>query len=165
MVTLAIAAVLATLAVPSFRAAILSSRVNSVADTVASDFRFARSEAVKRTRRVTVCASSDGSTCVGNGGLWRTGWIVFIPTAANGGFTVGDEIIRVQDAFASIDSIAAADGTSRPQFVFEPTGWARVATQTFIITPTGGDAASMRVVCISNLGRAGIRAKGAIACG
>jgi type IV fimbrial biogenesis protein FimT len=39
-------------------------------------FNLARSEAVKRSVRVTVCKSADGATCAA-GGDYEQGWIVF----------------------------------------------------------------------------------------
>lgn len=164
VVTMTVAVILVSLAVPSFRSLLANRTVQSAADTLASDFRFARSEAIKRTSKVTICASGNGSTCTGSGALWRNGWIVFVPTASDGSFTSGDEIIRVQDAIGSIASIAATDGTSKFQFVFEATGWSQAAAQQFLVTPSGGSGATARVVCISNKGRPAIRAKGETTC-
>jgi len=165
LITVAIVAVLASLAVPSFRTLLLKRSVQSAADTLVSDMRYARSEALKRSARVTICASSNGTSCAGAGGLWSSGWIVFIPSNVNGNFTAGDEIVRVQDALPSIASIANAGGTSVPQFEYEPTGWAKAATQTFIVTPTGSvPAGVVRVVCVSMQGRAGIRPLGDTGC-
>lgn len=110
LITVAVAAVLASLAVPSFRTLLLKRSVQSAADTLVSDMRFARAEALKRSARVTICASSNGTSCAGAGGQWSSGWMVFVPSAANGNFTAGDEIVRVQDALPSIASIADAGG-------------------------------------------------------
>lgn len=165
LITVAIVAVLASMAVPSFRTMLVKRSVDSAADTLASDLRFARSEAVKRSNRVTVCASANGTSCTGSGALWKDGWIVFVPSAANGDFTTGDEIVRVQDMLPSIASIAPSTGTTLTQFVYQPTGWAKAANQTFIITPSGGvPAGSTRLVCVSINGRAAIRSKGSSSC-
>ncbi len=165
LITVAVAAVLASLAVPSFRTLLLKRSVQSAADTLVSDMRFARAEALKRSARVTICASSNGTSCAGAGGQWSSGWMVFVPSAANGNFTAGDEIVRVQDALPSIASIADAGGASLPQFIYEPTGWAKAATQTFIVTPAGSvPAGVVRVICVSMQGRAGIRAMGSAGC-
>lgn len=162
LVVLALAGILTVLAVPSFQTLLLSRRVQVALDGLAGDMRFARAEAIKRSSRVTICASLDGASCQGAGALWKNGWIIFVPTAASGNFTAGDEIVRVQGALTSIASIAAADGTSLPQFIYEPTGWAKAAAQTFIVTPSGG--AASRTLCISNQGRPAIRAEGVNSC-
>lgn len=165
LVVLAVTAILTSLAVPSFQALLLNRRVQAAVDALASDMRFARVEAIKRSTRVTLCASLDGTSCQGAGGLWKNGWIVFVPSAANGNFTAGDEIVRVQGALSSIASIAAANGSSLPQFIYEPTGWAKAAAQTFIVTPAGNNTgASSRTLCVSNQGRPAIRAEGVSSC-
>lgn len=165
LITVAIVAVLASLAVPSFRTMLVKRSVNSAADTLVSDLRFARSEAVKRSNRVIVCASANGTSCTGSGALWKDGWIIFVPSASSNVFTTGDEVVRVQDVLPLIASIAAADGTSQFQFVYQPTGWAKAANQTFIITPSGNvPAGSTRIVCVSINGRAGLRSQGSSSC-
>ena len=164
MVTLAIVVVLTVLAVPSFQSMLLGRRVAAAADTLASDFRFARSEAIKRTNRVTICASSNGTSCTGTGGLWKDGWIIFVDENGNGAWNTGDVILRVQDAMQGVASIAATDGTSRPHFVFQPTGWSQSADQSFFITPVGSSGVAARLLCISNKGRPGVRAKGDTSC-
>ena len=162
LVVLALGAILTVLAVPSFQTLLLNRRVQVAVDALAGDLRFARAEAIKRSARVTICASLDGATCQGAGGLWKDGWIVFVPTAASGSFTAGDEIVRVQGAMLSIASIAAANGTALSQFIYEPTGWAKAAAQTFIVTPSGN--AASRTLCVSNQARPAIRAEGVSSC-
>lgn len=163
MVTIAVVMVLTVLAVPSFQTFLAGRRVEATADTLVSDFRYARSEAVKRTNRVTICPSVTGTSCAGPGGLWKNGWIVFVDDDGDGTVDVGDVVLRVQDALPGITSIAASDGSSAYKFVFEATGWSKAASWTFWVTPTGS-ATVPRLVCISNKGRAAIRPKGTAAC-
>ena len=165
MVTVAIAALLASLAVPSFQSMLAKNSVDSAADALASDMRFARSEAVKRTSSVTVCASSNGTSCTGADALWKSGWIVFVDINGDATVDAGEQIVRVQGVLPSIASIAASDGTSKSDFKFQPTGWAKAASQTFIVTPTGSNTAGLtRIICVSNQGRAGVRAREATSC-
>jgi type IV fimbrial biogenesis protein FimT len=163
MVTIAVVMVLTVLAVPSFQSFLMGRRVEAGADTLVSDFRYARSEAVKRTNKVTICASSNGTACTGVGALWKSGWIVFVDENGNGAVDAGDVVLRVQEALPGIASIAAADNSSAPKFVFEATGWSQSATQTFWVKPTGS-ATVPRLVCVSIKGRAAIRPKGTAAC-
>lgn len=165
MVTLTIVVVLTSMAVPGFQTMLVGHRLETAADTLASDFRFARAEAVKRSAQVSICASNSGTACTGSGGLWKEGWIVFVDDDGDGVFETGDEIVRVQDAFSGIASIASASpGSDRQFFVFQPTGWSQAASQTFLVTPAGSSGVAARLVCISNKGRAAIRAKGAASC-
>lgn len=74
MVTVAVLGIVLTIAVPNFRAFILGGRMTGYTNDLLSDLAYARSEAVKRAANVTVCASSDGTTCTG--GDWQGGWVV-----------------------------------------------------------------------------------------
>jgi type IV fimbrial biogenesis protein FimT len=167
LVVVALAAILASLAVPSFRTLMVKRTVQAAADTLATDFRFARSEAVKRSTRTVICRSSDSTDCAGSAGSWSGGWIVFVDLNGDGTVDAGDDIVRVQQAMSGIATIHsdASPGGTRHTFNFEPTGWAKAADQTFNITPNGADGASfMRVACVSITGRAAIRAQGATTC-
>ncbi len=73
MIAIAVLAILAGLALPSFRAAVQNNRISSQANELLTAFHLARSEALKRNSPVVVCASSDGDTCTGG---WTDGWIV-----------------------------------------------------------------------------------------
>jgi type IV fimbrial biogenesis protein FimT len=75
MFTILIVAVLATLAVPSFRDASLGSRLAATANSLHGSIQIARSEAIKANAPVTLCASSDGLVCA-DAGDWDQGWIV-----------------------------------------------------------------------------------------
>ncbi len=165
LIVASITAVLAGLAVPSFQSMMLRQAVESAAGALVSDMRLARSEAIKRSSRVTICASSNGTSCAGVGALWKDGWIVFIPSATNGNFTSGDTIIRVQEGLSSIASIASGSSGDRTQFVFEPTGWSKASSQTFFVTPTGASVSNLvRLICVANSGRAGLKAVGSTTC-
>jgi len=69
MVTLAVAAVLIAIAAPSYRDFILDTGMSAEANEFLTTVNFARSEAVKRNVRVTMCRSSDGAGCA-NAGNW-----------------------------------------------------------------------------------------------
>lgn len=162
LITVAIVAVLASLAVPSFRTMLVKRSVQAAADTFVSDMRYARSEAIKRSARVSVCRSSTGTSCSLVGGLWKEGWIVFVDADGDGAFDAGDEIVRVQQGLTTIDSVTPDRSLS---FIFQPTGFAKSATQTFLFTPPGSDGASFaRVACVSMQGRAALRAEGETTC-
>lgn len=166
LVTLSLLAILAALAVPSFRSVLARRAVLAAAEAMVSDLRYARSEAIKRVTTVSVCRSDNGSTCSGSTGAWQSGWLVFVDANGNGTLEAGDEIVRVQQAWPSIASIASTDASSdRSAFVYQPTGWSKSASQTFIFTPTGSVSANgTRLLCISNQGRPGLKAEGAQSC-
>ncbi|MEJ6654634.1 MAG: GspH/FimT family pseudopilin [Pseudomonas sp.] len=73
MVTLVVAAILMSIAIPSFQAVSLSSKLRSTANNLSAAALLARSEAIKRNQPTRLCASSNGSTCTGD---WKQGWVV-----------------------------------------------------------------------------------------
>jgi type IV fimbrial biogenesis protein FimT len=174
MVVVAIVAILASLAAPSFRTLLVSRTVLAAGDTLVSDLTLARSEALKRSSTVTICRSTNGSTCNATVGSWSVGWIVFIDLNADGVNTDAggvvlplETVIRVQQAFSNIATIQsdASPGTTLHTIRYDPTGRARGANQTFNVTPTGTVPAGVtRVVCTSVTGRPSIRAAGVTIC-
>jgi type IV fimbrial biogenesis protein FimT len=70
MVVVALAAIMAALATPSFKSFIASQRVKTAASDFAMTTIFARSEAIKRNSDVTITAVSSGATG------WQDGWTV-----------------------------------------------------------------------------------------
>lgn len=80
MVTLAVLAVVIGVAVPNFTSLIETNRVKTLAEDLASSINVARMEALKRGKRVSVCASTTGAAC---GGQWTDGWIIFVDGAAS----------------------------------------------------------------------------------
>src|SRR4051794_15151317 len=107
MVAIAIMAILLTLAVPSFNESKLSSQLRASANDLVASANLARSEAIKRRAIVTLCVSSNGSTC--GAGSWQQGWIVLN----------GANVIYHEAAVPNGFHITAAGGTTA--FSFQPT--------------------------------------------
>ncbi|HEX8989347.1 MAG TPA: GspH/FimT family pseudopilin [Rhodocyclaceae bacterium] len=84
MVTLIIVAILAVIAVPSFVEYTTYSKISADTNSIVSDLMVARSEAVKRGMPVTICPSTDGTTCTTGAGAWSQGRIVFVDRAVRG---------------------------------------------------------------------------------
>lgn len=80
LVTIAIAAILAMVAVPSFNGTIINYRLTSYTNNFVASAQLARSEAIKRNSRMTICKSANGTSCTTTGG-WQQGWIVFTDAA------------------------------------------------------------------------------------
>lgn len=83
MVTIAVAVVILTLAVPGFRSIIQNNRAATQANDLVTALGLARSEAIKRGLTVSLCPSSDQATCTG-GTAWEEGWIVFLDRDGDG---------------------------------------------------------------------------------
>ncbi|WP_019592241.1 Tfp pilus assembly protein FimT/FimU [Thioalkalivibrio sp. ALRh] len=83
MVTIGVLAILAMLAAPAFSQMIERQRVIGATNSLLNAMHLARSEALKRNVRVTLCPSSDGETCRDDG-IWVDGWIWFADTRSTG---------------------------------------------------------------------------------
>lgn len=100
MVTLTVASILLTVAVPNYREFIQSNRLSTQVNLLLSDLNTARSEAVKRRMPVTLCKSITLSACATSGG-YEQGWIVFADHNRDGGVDADDMILRTQGASGS----------------------------------------------------------------
>ncbi len=76
MIALAIMVILVTVAIPGFQSTLIRINASSIADTLISSLNFARSEAMNRNVRISMCASLDGLTCDAGASDWNSGWIV-----------------------------------------------------------------------------------------
>lgn len=74
IVTITVLAILVTVGIPQFQGLVQGNRATSAANELLGSLQFARSEAVKRSRPVTICPSSDQATCSGSD--WSVGWII-----------------------------------------------------------------------------------------
>lgn len=152
MVTLVVAAILMGVATPSFEQAIANSQQTAAYNSLVSSMRLARSEAIKRSSTVSVCAraSSTANTCGGDD--WNNGWLVFTDGEATPGVIDGAEILlRVEKKPSGrilIDNKAllqsnAGSPIDRPFIRFGPRGtsnWRGAGTYQFC-DPRGDDHA------------------------
>lgn len=145
MVTIAVAAVLLAVAAPSFNDATLSGKLTSYANNLVASAALARAESIKRNATVTLCVSSNGSSCASSGS-WEDGWIVVLSD--------GTTIIQAQPT--AVSGYKITEASSKRSLTFQPTGvGATTATLTVCrATPTVGS--QERVVSISATGRASV---------
>lgn len=97
MVTLAVMAVLVTLAAPSYNSFIRNQRVKTAAFDLMSSINFARSEAIKRNGDVGINATGD----------WTSGWKVKFDSDDDGDIDDDDDTLREQAAHSDIDITAS----------------------------------------------------------
>lgn len=111
LVTVTLAAMLMALAVPSYRYVTNSNRATTEVNGLLADLQFARSEAIKESQPVTVCPSTNGTSCVANSSTWNTGWIVFSDQNNSHAVDTGDTILRVQKGFSVAGDSLTADNS------------------------------------------------------
>ena len=87
LVTVALVAVMAGLAAPSFRDFVVRRNLESVTSDFQSDIMKARTTAMNKNICVTMCMSSTAAnsnpTCATSGADWQPGWIIFLNPACN----------------------------------------------------------------------------------
>ena len=115
LITIAIAATLMSLAIPSFRYITNSNRIASELNGLLGDLQLARAQAIKEGRTVTVCQSSDSATCT-NSTSWEGGWIVFSDPTNVGVYDAGEIYVRKQKPFSGTDSFTASNTVSAITF-------------------------------------------------
>lgn len=98
MVTLAVAAVLATIAAPNMRDFIRNNRLTSEANDLLRSLQQARSQAIKQQVNVAVCFTANPTagtpTCSFGAG---TGWIVFQDSNANWDHDAGEPLLSTHE--------------------------------------------------------------------
>ena len=101
VISVAVAGVLTTVAVPSFTSFIQNNRLVSNANDFISSINLARSEAIKRSKMIVLCKSANATSCDTSTTGWHQGWVVFIDEDNNGVLDVADEVLRSYDTLAS----------------------------------------------------------------
>ncbi len=158
LVALSILAILLAVGVPALSQFSVNSRLSHYANSIFSDLALARSEAIKRNRRVVLCKSSDGLTCT-NTGDWSQGWIVFADPDNDGNRDGGDLIIHKMPASApgyrlmgnsQIDNYVSYDSQGMTRLV---SGAFQAGTFT-LCPPAPAAAGAGREVILSSSGRA-----------
>ncbi len=157
MVTLAILALLLAIGVPSMQGFLASRQAQAQADTFASALRYARSEALKRSQRVTMCLSGNPDdpqpTCDAAGADWNTGWVVYVNFNNSTNPAPPNLIVNVQQSMAGTAQITGRNGAAPPRvsFTFTGDGLSIGDNGSFEIKSHGGDQKSC--VVLASTGR------------
>jgi type IV fimbrial biogenesis protein FimT len=124
-VVMIMVAILTMIAIPSFQYITTANRISSEINSLLGDLQYARIEAVKEGYPVTVCPSSNGTTCtVGNN--WAIGWIVFADSNGDGvvGTAPVEAILRVEPAIPNGDTLTSDNTNATKGVTFNRDGFA-----------------------------------------
>jgi type IV fimbrial biogenesis protein FimT len=171
MVIVTIIGILLTLAIPSFTALLARSSVTKAVNNFISDARYARGEAMRRGKSVTICRSNNpsaGSPACGTGdGLavqgWASGWVVFVDENGNGAFNAGDSVVRSQEPLTGLSDFYAVGAapltgavSTGNNIVYDGTGRAVGQQGRWLVHPGGSfatDTSFARTLCMNSVGR------------
>ena len=158
MVTISVAAILLTIAVPNFRTFVLNNRITGQANDMMTALNYARSEAIKRGLPVSMCAGT-AAACTGLTD-WSTGWIVFADPNNNGklDLLLGEAPLRVWPALGGANTLNAGLAA----VTFDSSGFARASAATYRLCDSRGTGFA-RNIQLAGSGRA-ITATGAASC-
>jgi type IV fimbrial biogenesis protein FimT len=134
MITLAIAAILATIAVPSFTSLVNDNRLTSQTNDLVGAINYSRSEAVKRGTNVTITPRAGG---------WTQGWNIT---------DNGANVLKTHDPLAGTTSISNAPAS----IIFRATGFTANGVAITLDFCDGRTAETGRQLRLSTTGRVNI---------
>jgi len=165
LVTISVVAILLAIAVPSFQTFILNNRLATATNELVSALAIARSEAVKRATRVTVCKSANAgaaSPVCSTAANWQDGWIVFVDVSVAGTVDGTDaaNILRIFQPAVNTGMTVTTGNNFDDWLSYMPGGSSRGATglanDTFVVSfaTCPSPATNMaRNVAVSGTGR------------
>lgn len=150
MVVLAVLAIAATLALPSFEGSLRRTRTATALNRITASLALARGTAVMRRRAVSVCPSQDGRHCRKDR-VWEDGWIVFLDDDKTGQPAAAADVLHIADPISDSLMLRATPGRHRARF--QPNGQSTGSTLTLSLCLRDGQRALGQVV-LNNWGRA-----------
>lgn len=159
IITLALAAIILTFAVPNMRSVIQNNRFATQANDFIADLSYARSEAIRRRTPVSVCKTANPTSatpvCDGNvNNGWQEGRVIFVDANGNGAIDPGDTLLRAREPLtggAVVTPVAAGSGANSATIAnavtFLPDGTTPMANAAVAISPGQNQLA----MCISNV--------------
>lgn len=148
VIGMAIAAIMLSLAVPSFHRLTEDNRVTAEANHLMANLQYARNAAVTRYSQVVACPSPDLEYCDGSN-RWDRGWIVFTDKDENGQPDAPEDLLRV----VSSNDRLIMHSAGRHRVRFQPSGSAYGSNLTIRVC-SKNESIEPRAVIVSNPGRA-----------
>lgn len=155
-VVVAILAVTLVIAVPSWVRTVEGVRLSTLVNGLMADLHLARAEAIRRGKRVVICAAASAEACSGFLG-WHQGLIVFEDTNNNGLRDLSEAVIRVTPPAPPGWSMKGNSPVSR-YVSYHPLGGTLTVSGAFqagsiTICRVTGQSTSGRQIVINSLGR------------
>jgi type IV fimbrial biogenesis protein FimT len=116
LVTIAVAGIVFVVVMPGLSLQVDNNRRASAVNEFLGDLHLARSEAIARNMRISICPSDDGTSC---GGDWSNGRLVFVDGNGDGDLDAGEAVLRVGGVLGEL-TVSSSDFT---QFLsYRPNG-------------------------------------------
>ncbi|MGB5544321.1 MAG: GspH/FimT family pseudopilin [Gammaproteobacteria bacterium] len=148
LATLAIVALVTTLASPAFQETLLNARRTQILNALVRSLHLARVESLRSGLEAVVCPVDQDRLCIGRDQNWAGGWRVFLNAADSNpsSLEAGDRLLLAQQAATSGEL-----QSNRSAFVYRPFN-RRSTNGTLIYCDRRGER-SARAVIVSHTGR------------
>lgn len=147
MVTLTVALILLSIAVPAMNMLIMNNRMSTQVNDLLTTIQGARSFAITHQQRTVLCPSSDHSACA-NSSAWQGGWIVFADRNANQQRDDDESLSRVNNTPAKTLTINSSSGRTR--IVFQADGTAGGSNTTITLCDARGSDQARAIIIAMN---------------
>jgi type IV fimbrial biogenesis protein FimT len=150
LVTLAILALLVGIGLPSMQETVKQNRIQGILENFSTAIKYTRSEAVGQRANVSICASSNQSSCTGS---WQQGWIIFSDVDGAGDFDSGtDTLLRVGEAIETGYTLSFDYSSSPTSITFSGRGSTTGHTGTIKLCEPGKVAKYARGIILQRTG-------------
>jgi len=158
IVTLAVAAIILSVGVPSFRGVIMDNRLVSQSNQFVTSVKMARSAAVRYQRPATVCSTANFDaavpTCSADND-WSDGWFVWVDKNRDT-LTDANEVIAV---FGPINDASTLSSTTSSSFTYDARGFGTAGAGN--LTLCDSRTAEMgRIIKVNSVGRTNVARQG-----
>lgn len=150
LMTVAVLAVLVTLAAPSWGKLIGRSHGQAARSALDTALNLARLSAVSRGAHVVACPSEDGATC-SRSTQWHHGWLVFEDRNHDGARSADEPLLSVAQAQPAGTAILGTTGRLRVQY--RPDGSATGSNLTLTVCDRAGGAENATSLIVNSAGR------------
>lgn len=150
LVTLLIAMLLLTLAVPAYRYLLTENTAVAKVNELVAAINYARNQAIYRHTIVTLCSSMDGKGCSGQ---WSNGWIIFVDRHGDGHWAAEDEILRIYAAIPASSDLEWSGQRSEQYLQMDSSGATRGQAGTFRFVADKLQPQKYSKIIISQTGR------------
>jgi type IV fimbrial biogenesis protein FimT len=157
IITLSIASLLAVLG-SGIYGLLMREQVVAEANQFLTELNLARTEAIVRHQKITLCPARNGRHCdTGTDAVpWHDGSMMFIDANGDGELDPDERPLRMH--MAASKRLRIKTSTYRPRVLYRPNGMTSGNPLTFTVCDTGNPK-FLRYVIVSNVGRARVSAK------
>lgn len=154
LIVMVIAAIIMSMAIPSFTSLIARNKTTNYRDLLFHDVSLARNSALSGAASVSICSADTAGTGCSNSTDWLNGWLVFSDMNADGVIDTGDDVLR---SHAPLQGDFVVVGVTH--LTYRRNGFLSGATGGTFSFCHSGYATPSRVV-VSSIGRPRIDASG-----